>query len=288
MTQGFIENNTKPDGAFDFFNGVAGPKRAWFGMWDHVRGNDVDENGRLAMGRHGWFDEVMRFYDEYLRGEAPSVADPPVAVETSDGSWRSESQWPPADAASVTTALKPGSYTDDAQNNGTGDGAGTGIWTFSPPLAHDAHLAGIPKLTVNASITLPDANLVADVYDVDAGGRATLISRGTYLLPGSGAVSFDLYGDDWKLPAGHRVGVLLTSSNSEWWLHRPTLQPVTVGSASISLPWRSCEGGAAIEGGPSIKLDDYKASAPFTVDAATIAAATDPAFALPGALGACS
>ena len=138
----------------------------------------------------------------------------------------------------VATALKPGSYTDDAQNNGTGDGAGTGIWTFSPPLAHDAHLAGIPKVTVNASITLPDANLVADVYDVDSGGRATLISRGTYLLPGSGAVSFDLYGDDWKLPAGHRVGVLLTSSNSEWWLHRPTLQPVTVGSASISLPWR--------------------------------------------------
>ncbi|MEA2448528.1 MAG: uncharacterized protein QOG63_460, partial [Thermoleophilaceae bacterium] len=33
MTQGFIENNTKPDGAWDFFNNVAGPKRAWFGMW---------------------------------------------------------------------------------------------------------------------------------------------------------------------------------------------------------------------------------------------------------------
>jgi predicted acyl esterase len=289
MTQGFIENNTKPDGAFDFFNGVAGPKRAWFGMWDHVRGNDVDESGRLAMGRHGWFDEVMRFYDQYLRGVVPSVADPAIAVETSDGSWRSEARWPPADAASATTALKPGSYTDDAQNSGTGDGgsAGAGIWTFSPPLAHDAHLAGIPKVTVNASITLPDANLVADVYDVDSGGKATLISRGTYLLPGSGTVSFDLYGDDWKLPAGHRVGVLLTSSNSEWWLHRPTLQPVTVGSAWISLPWRSCEGGAAIEGGPSIKLDSYRASAPFSVPAATIVAATDPSFALPGALGAC-
>ena len=146
----------------------------------------------------------------------------------------------------------------------------------------------MPKVTVNASIALPDANLVADVYDVDSGGQATLISRGTYLLPGSGQVSFDLYGDDWKLPAGHRVGVLLTSSNSEWWLHRPTLQPVTVSSASISLPWRSCEGGAAIEGGPSIKLDSYKAAAPFTVPAATIAAGTDPSFALPGALGACS
>jgi len=193
-------------------------------------------------------------------------------LETSDGTWRSEAQWPPADASSLTTALKSGSYTDDAQNNGTAEGGtpnGQGIWTFSPPLAHDAHLAGVPRVSVNASITLPDANLVADVYDVDSVGRATLISRGTYLLPGSGQVGFDLYGDDWKLPAGHRVGVLLTSSNAEWWLHRPTLQPVTVGSASISLPWRSCEGGAPIEGGPSIKLDSYRADAPFTIAAAT-------------------
>ena len=129
---------------------------------------------------------------------------------------------------------------------------------------------------------------MADVYDVDSGGSATLVSRGTYLLPGSGTVSFDLYGDDWKLPAGHRVGVLLTSSNAEWWLHRPTLQPVTVSSASISLPWRSCENASAIEGGPSIKLDSYNADAPFTVPAATVAAATDPSFAVPGALSACS
>jgi putative CocE/NonD family hydrolase len=237
MTQGFIEDNTKPDGAYDFFNEVAGPKRAWFGMWDHVRGNDVDAGGRLAMGRHGWFDEVMRFYDQYLKGVAPSVQDPPVAVESSDGTWTSEASWPPADASSLTTSLRPDSYTDDAQNNGTAEGGspnGQGIWTFSPALAHDAHLAGVARVTVNASFMLPDANLVADVYDVDAAGSATLISRGTYLLARSGQVSFDLYGDDWKLPAGHRVGVLLTSSNAEWWLHRPTLQPVTVSSASIS------------------------------------------------------
>ena len=104
--------------------------------------------GRLAMGRHGWFDEVMRFYDQYLRGTTPSVQDPPVAVETSDGTWRSETRWPPADASSLTTVLRSGSYTDDAQNNGTAEGGspnGQGIWTFSPPLAHDAHLAGVRK-----------------------------------------------------------------------------------------------------------------------------------------------
>ncbi|MEA2254909.1 MAG: uncharacterized protein QOG35_954 [Solirubrobacteraceae bacterium] len=107
-------------------------------------------------------------------------------------------------------------------------------------------------------------------------------------MASSGHVGLDLYGNDWKLPAGHRVGVLLTSSNSEWWMHRPTLQPVTVTGASISLPFRTCEGGTPIAGGPSIKLDAYKGDAPFAVDPATIAAATQPSFALPGALAACA
>ena len=58
-------------------------------MWDHVRGNDTDEDGRLLMGRQGWFDETMRFYDRYLKG-ATVPDDPPIAVESSDGKWRAE------------------------------------------------------------------------------------------------------------------------------------------------------------------------------------------------------
>jgi putative CocE/NonD family hydrolase len=69
LTQGFLENNTKPDGTWDFYNKLAGPKRAWFGMWDHVRGNDTTADGRLKMGRAGWFDEVMRWYDRYVKGD---------------------------------------------------------------------------------------------------------------------------------------------------------------------------------------------------------------------------
>src|SRR5215204_2908689 len=101
LTQGFIENNTKPDGAFDFYNGLTGPKRAWLGQWDHVRGNDKNDDGRLLMGRQGWFEESMRFYDRYVAQRktdaGPDVQDPPIATQTSDGTWRSESAWPPPD-----------------------------------------------------------------------------------------------------------------------------------------------------------------------------------------------
>jgi uncharacterized protein len=280
LTQGFIEDNTKPDGAYDLFNGMAGPKRAWFGMWDHVRGNDTDANGRLLMGRQGWFDETMRFFDRYLKG-ATVADDPAIAVETSDGSWRAEDAWPPADSTPVDTTLNPGSYTDDAQNNGTGDGAGTGIWTISPRLADDAHFAGVPKLSVDVSSAPDRANLTADVYDIDSGNNATLISRGTYLLSGNELASFDLYGDDWKIPAGHRVGVLLASSNAEWWQHVPTLGTVTVRDAHIDLPYLKCTRTATIQGDPSVKLESYKAEAPFALSAATVAAAERPDFAVP-------
>src|SRR4051794_37161611 len=134
MTQGFLENNTKPDGAWDFFNAVQGPKRGWFGMWDHVRGNDTDATGRLKMGRAGWFDETMRFFDHYVRNvplaDAPTDQDPPIAVETSDGTWRSETAWPPADSHLVGEPLRAGTYTDDGNQSGTGSGAGVGVWTI--------------------------------------------------------------------------------------------------------------------------------------------------------------
>ena len=280
LTQGFLEDNTKPDGSFETYENLAGPKRAWFGMWDHVRGNDVDEDGRLLMGRQGWFDEVMRWYDHHLKG-APAPADPPVVVQTSDGSYRGEEAWPPADAQRHRSALAGGEYRDDTANEGTGSAGGNGIWTISPPLAHDAHLAGIPRLTLDVTTQAPRANLTANVYDIDPKRRATLVSRGTTRVDESGRVSLDLLGNDWKLAEGHRVGVLLSSSNSEWWLHVPTMQTVELSRASISLPFLGCARTERIEGGISAKLEEYRESAPFTVDAETITASERKGFALP-------
>jgi pimeloyl-ACP methyl ester carboxylesterase len=296
MTQGFLENNTKPDGAWDFFNNVAGPKRAWFGMWDHVRGNDKDSKGRLLMGRQGWFDETMRFYDQYLKGTAPTVKDPTLAVESSDGKWRAEEKWPPPDSLSQTTNLKPGGYSDDSTNTGedadTSVGGvgpfGEGAWTFSPPFQYTVHLAGVPHITADLDFPAQDANFVADVYDIDKNGIATLISRGAYLAPSAGKIGFDLYGNDWTMPAGHRLGVLLNGANSEWWAHVPTGQQVTVKSASITLPFLGCRRSSFIQGDPSVKLESYTKNAPFTVDAATVADNTSASFALPADQGDCT
>jgi uncharacterized protein len=92
------------------------------------------------------------------------------------------------------------------------------------------------------------------------------------------------------LPTGHRVGVLVTSSNSEWWTHVPTFQTVTVNNGSITLPFLRCQRNATIQGDPSLKLEDYRASdggAAFPVSAATVSGATDPGFPVPPPLSAC-
>jgi hypothetical protein len=75
--------------------------------------------------------------------------------------------------------------------------------------------------------------------------------------------------------------VLITSSNSEWWAHVPTLQDVTVREAQIELPYLRCTRTETLAGNPSVKLEDYRASAPFNVPAATVEQAQRSDFAVP-------
>jgi predicted acyl esterase len=301
MTQGFIENNTKPDGAYDYFNAVKAPKWAWFGEWEHVRGNDRDSNGRLRMGRKGWFKQVMHFYDHFLKG-APArktiKKDPKIALESSDGKWRAEKHWPPRDSHKLTATLNGGTYVDHGQNNGTGQKTfeggpatppyGDGVWTFSPPFTHLVHYAGVPHVVVTTSAPADRGNLVVDVYDIDKQGNALLISRGAYLLnAGTTIASYDLYGNDWLLPKGHRLGVLITSSNAEWWAHVPTSQLITVQKASITMGFDRCARTKTIQGRSSIFLDDYKVFQPFPVDATMLSQGTRKGFPVPAALKTC-
>ena len=64
------------------------------------------------MGREGWFDETLSFYDQYLKGSGPAVAYPDYAIEDTTGAWRAQDTWPVVDR-SVTLPLGGGSYVDD-------------------------------------------------------------------------------------------------------------------------------------------------------------------------------
>jgi putative CocE/NonD family hydrolase len=293
LTQGLTENNTVADGLQEYLANHTGYERGWLGPWEHVRGNETcasgdgstgcdDSNvGRLKMGRAGWFSEVMRFYRRYLKGKTPKIADPPFAVQTNDGVWRSEKQWPPADARTYTTALRHGSYVDHAESVATGWDATSslvtggsnpsdptvqsGVWTVSKPLPYNVHLSGEPRASVKVTTSLPNANLAIDVYDLrrhkDGGWTGPLITRQGHLVrhPGDTAVPLTLWGADWKLKAGDRIAVRVTDNNQDWWLMAPPSgQPVTVRGGSITLPFLRHRRTQTIQGRPGVQLADYR------------------------------
>ncbi len=281
LTQGFLDSNTKPDAAFDLFNGLSGPNRAWFGQFDHVRGWEK-AGKRFQTGRSGFVKELMRFLDHYVKGvplhKAPVHKDPAVAVQDNFGRYRAEKRWPPSDSRTLWSRLNGGSYTDNATNSGTGAAAGNGIWTFSQPLRNDAWMSGEPQLDVTVETVLPRANLVGDLYDVAPNGEATIVSRGALLLReiGDQHVTFEMYGQDWVFGKGHRIGVLVTGANADWWVHLPTGSDVSVVSAEIGMPFLRNRRTDFLDGGSTPRLEMHKRSAVVSVEPSTIQASMKP------------
>jgi uncharacterized protein len=288
LTQGTVENNTAPDGTAQFLANHTGPERGWIGPWQHVRGNDTTNGrptGRLMMGRAGWFDEVMRYYDKYLKGVEPTVQDPNFAVQTNDGVWRGEAKWPPADSTNYTSDLRSGTYADTAQSAawGTDSNATSGVWTISPALPYAAHMTGSPSLTVDVGSQLPRANLVADIYDIDASGKGVLVSRQGHLIYGNGPINLELWSTDWKFAAGHRIGIRVTDNNSDWFIAAiPTEQTVTVYGGSATLPFLQYARTSAdtIQGAPGVALAPYL-NQTVALPATLVASSTSDSFVLP-------
>ena len=240
LMQGFTEINTVADGMEQFLRNHEGPFRAWFGPWEHVRGNEKDGNKFIA-GRSTWFDEVVRFYDKHLKGVEPTVADPNVLVQTIDGRWRAEQDWPPADQQQFTTPLRTGTYEDLGTSVGTdflpGTNSSTGIWTVSDTLTRTVHLAGGARVDLDL-IGPPRSNVAVNIYDVDPKtNKGQLVSWGGALIRNNGRVSLEMVSNDWKFKPGRRIAVRVTETNREWWLASiPTRGTVQVLEGSVTLP----------------------------------------------------
>ncbi len=226
-SHGFNDVNTKPTNIFDVYGKLQGPKRAWFGQWDHVRGNQAD-----LVGRDGFMTEAMAWFDHYLRGKAlPAM--PRTEVQDSEGAWRTEASWPPKDGVRRTMPLKAGSYTDAPGNSDRTPTRGT--LTASQPAPHDVRIAGIPAVTVNATAPVPGATAIALLYDVDPSGSARVITRGASVLRG-GSTRFELWPADWWLEQGHRLVLQVSGADENVYQPTWTGSPVTVTGGALALP----------------------------------------------------
>jgi predicted acyl esterase len=262
-SHGFFDANTKPV-HLDVWSSLRGPKQAWFGQYTHLRSHES------GVGREGFLDESFRFLDRYVRGLAVRKRDPAVTVQSGngDGRWRTEKRWPPADAQSWRLPLLEGMFVDQPGNVGEGSGAGQGTWTVTQPLRNAAHLAGEVVLKAKLYASAPGVHVVAHLYDVDPAGKARLVTRGALATTALGTqdVSFALYPQDWLFEKGHRIGLVLSGSDDDWFSPGVSMTDVPFSQASLSMPLLRYVRTFDLEGGKS----DGMNAAPFQVDAAVL------------------
>ena len=276
LTQGWLETNTKPDAALEFWNGLdnsRGENHLWLGQFDHVRGYEM-QGDRFATGREVFAKQAMAFLDEHLKGKGDADFET-VAVQDNTGRYRAEQAYPPADTRWLNTDLKTGTY---------GDGSGGSLYSVSAPFEHAARLAGEPVFSAAVNTTIPRGNITVKTFDVDPeAGTATLVHRGTSLIrsTGSSRVDIKLYGQDWLVEEGHRLVVQVTGTDS-FWVHVPTRQTVTVTDADIALPFLTKARTRYLDGGSTPRLEQHLSRS----DAAAVAAVdgNEVPFALPAPL----
>jgi len=264
-SHGFFDEQTYASSFLPLWNQLTGPRRAWFGQFPHVAAGEAENGNPETLGRSGFTAEAMRWLDRYVidPGHAPIGNDPPVEVQEGwSGAWRAEPSWPPPDARYFRFPVLPGAYVDQAGNKAhpgcfrielscPPGPSGVGSWSITQPLAHAVHFAGTPRLNVRVAPGAADANLIALLYDIDPQGSASFISRGARLLPGPGSYSFRLYPQDWRVGAGHRLGLLLSGADDLWFAPRHTGAPVIVENAGLRLPVLRRERTRFLPGGPS-------------------------------------
>jgi uncharacterized protein len=292
VTQGFIENNTKPEAVKRYLKNHRGRERGWLGQWEHVRGNDVNAKGQLSQGRAGWFDEVMRFYDQYLLGARPSVTDPAYAIEDSTGHWRTQPTWPVittsyqarlssgeyVDSGTATTAAAPQAKTADgdvwdmehapaleplsgadrsAARLGAAATTASSFWTWSTPASRTLRLTGTPRISLNAGTT---GNVLVRLWDVAPDGKATMFDENVALLANAGTISFDLKSTDWTIAQGHKLGVQIGTITSRGWRAVPSGHTIAVSGARLGLDVLDPRFDRPTQGDRSPFLDQYIAA----------------------------
>jgi putative CocE/NonD family hydrolase len=292
ITQGFIENNTKPEDMQIYLTNHIGPERGWMGQWEHVRGNETDASGRLLQGRAGFFDEVMRLYDFYLKGIVPSVIDPRFALEDSTGLWRAQPTWP-TPTRSLFARINNGSYVDDGRPSSLGRGGRSpgGEWvmvhapaseplreadmqalaappgaaaraagdthsyfTWSRPTTSRVRITATPKVGFWSSAP---GNVQVRLWDYGPDGNGVMFDENVSKIDAPGRVSFDLKSTDWTFAIGHQLGIQIGTIGTGSWRDTPTGNTIAVTKAGLMLALQDPARDRPTQGDPSPFLSTY-------------------------------
>jgi X-Pro dipeptidyl-peptidase len=217
------------------------------------------------------------FFDKFLLGrDSPLQKQPNDYTQGRDsvksGEVEGMTAWPPPTTGDLELPLGRGdeggtlgapsgedaSYVDapaSSEEAAAEDLSSEGSWlTYqTAPLAADVRITGEPVLDATVSVDRDMGQLVPVLFDVDESGTATPITRGFLNLrykdglakevpaptntPTRAVVTFKP--QDWTVRAGHRIALVIQSSNPAWAVPAPAGLGVTVkhnGASRVLLP----------------------------------------------------
>jgi len=266
---GWLDHNVKHWDSTRFFLALPAnhPKKLVMGQWNHSASRFDDARDI----RHAWFDF-------WLLGLDTGVMDLP-AVDTQPGGAAErvqEATWPPVGTSSVTVPLAAepatgvgvlGLTSADATFSDTNKGltednmfAGSGgdayLTFLSAPLDRAVRISGPPQLKLDATSDAASTHITPVLFDDSPEAGPKIITRGflnsrnrdglqssTDLAAGAPwKAPVDLWDTDYVVAAGHRIGLLVSSSNAVWALPDTTRATTTVhlsdgvGTSSLVLP----------------------------------------------------
>lgn len=246
-------------------NGV--PHKIWWHQSGHT--------DPITLREQEWLRELNRWFTRYLYQVPNGVEDEPRAtVQREDGSWVEEPEWPApeaedvvlrptpggADRGGLTTARTPGRVVESLQDDATRTAEDLAAAPSSPnrlayvtePLAEQVRVSGTVRAELALAFDRPAANVTALLVDQAPDGAVSVVTRGwtdpqnrhaidrtSPIEPGTTyRVQVTMQPDDYVFAPGHRLGVVVLSSDHDFTL-RPkpgTGLSMDLARTSITLP----------------------------------------------------
>jgi X-Pro dipeptidyl-peptidase len=241
-------------------------------IWLH-QGQHADP---IRVAPDSWLPILNRWFTRYLYGVHNGVeADPKATVQREDGSWTSEADWPAPRSADAALWLRPGGpaiggltvagpprsarperLTDDAailaETLAAAPASPHRLVYLSGPAAAPLRFSGTPRVGLRVAFDRPAANLTTLLLDQAPDGTQRVITRGwtdpqnrqsssrtSPIRPGQRyQLQVLMQPDDYVLPAGHRLGLVVLSSDFDYTLRpRPgTGLTVDLAASRLVLP----------------------------------------------------
>ncbi|CAM01088.1 X-Pro dipeptidyl-peptidase [Saccharopolyspora erythraea NRRL 2338] len=232
-------------------------------IWWHQAGH----TDPISLRRDEWLRTVNRWFTKYLYDQDNGVErEPRATVQREDGSWVEEAEWPAPGTADVIMRPTPGggerggltfaregsraveSLRDDAAQRAEDLAAAPSspnrLAYFSEPTPRPVRVSGTVRADLALTFDRPAANVTALLVDMAPDGSTSVVTRGwtdpqnrdaidrtSPIEPGKQyRIEVAMQPDDYVVAAGHRLGVVLLSSDHDF-----TLRPKPGAGISLDL-----------------------------------------------------